>query len=111
MISFTSGSDIDIDAANSCWAALMGLRKPRSPSLAGRANILRSESLGDGFPVREGMNSDLMMFSRGKKWSPRSSMVRDKYDHSLDKPWVKAAKAACGCVVAIAESNLTSSHH
>ena len=51
------------------------------------------------------MNSDLMMFSRGKKWSPRSGMRRDKYDHLLDKPWVKAAKAACGCVVAIAESS------
>ena len=42
-----------------------GLHSPRPPNLAGSANKLRSASSGGGFPVREGMNSDLMMFSNG----------------------------------------------
>ena len=41
---------------------IAGLRKPRPPSLAGRAKSLRSVSLGGGFLVSVGMNSVLITF-------------------------------------------------
>ena len=77
-INFTRGSEINFEAEYSRLQFLAGLRRPKPPSLAGRAKSSRSESWGGGVPVRVGMNSDLMVFSRSSKWLLRLGWVRDK---------------------------------
>ena len=47
-----------------------GLRKPRPPNLAGNAKRSLLMSLGGGWPVRDEISMDLMMFLRVKKRCP-----------------------------------------
>ena len=77
-ISFTRGSDIILDGMHSDSQFAAGLRKPRPPSLAGRAKSSRSISLGGGFPVSVEMSSVLITFSRCWKWLLRCGRMQDK---------------------------------
>jgi len=87
------------------------LRKPRPLNLAGNAKRSLLRSLGGGWLVRDGMSLDLMMFSRVEKRCPTWGIVRERNNHLLESPWQKAAKAAWGCVVAIADSSFKSQPH
>ncbi len=73
----------------------------RPPSLAGRSNMAHSRSLGGGCPVRAGNRSDLNDSSNGRSRFDMFGCTRLRNVHLLDIPWVRAEKAACGCVLAI----------
>ena len=49
---------IVVEAKNSQSEFLEGIPISSPPSLAGKANSLRTNSLGGGLPVRAGMSSD-----------------------------------------------------
>ena len=67
-----------------------GLISPNPPSLTGRD----SRSLGSlehgGDPVRNGMNTLWMAFSKGWRRSLIPGMVLDRYVHQRESPWTKA---------------------
>ena len=80
----------------SVWDRSVGLIRAKPPRRAGRASKSRSESLGEGLPVRAGMKWNLRVSSRGWKRWPVDGMVRVRKVHLLTKPCVKAACAAWG---------------
>ena len=88
-----------------------GLCKPRPPNLAGNAKRSLLRSLGGGWPVRDGISLDLMMFLRIEKRCPTCGIVRERNNHLLECPWQKAAKVARGCVVSIADNSSKSQPH
>ena len=64
-----SGFVTDFEAGYSDSESFVGLTRPIPPNLEGRANRLRSRSLGGALPVRAGIRFDLIMSSRGcSKW-------------------------------------------
>ncbi len=61
-------------------------------------------------PVRAGRKTWCIASSRGCRMWLMSGMVRKKYVHRLVRPWVKAAYAAWGCVLAMVERQWTWTH-
>ena len=56
-----------VEASNSMADRLVGMVKPRPPSLGGKDRSSRSRSPGGALPVRDGMRFDLIMSSMGVK--------------------------------------------
>ena len=56
-----------IEAANSKADRLVGMVKPRPPSLGGKEKRSHSRSPGGALPVRGGIRFDLIMSSMGVK--------------------------------------------
>ena len=64
-MALTTGEVTSLDAEYSWSAVVVGLTRPRPPSLQGRASKALRSSFGAGLPVKAGMNFVLMMSSRG----------------------------------------------
>ena len=56
-----------VEASNSMADILVGMVKPRPPSLGGKDRSRRSRSPGGALPVRDGIRFDLIMSSMGVK--------------------------------------------
>ena len=67
-----------------------GLISPNPPSLTGRDSRSLVSLEPGGHPVRDGMNTWWMAFSKGWKRSLILGMVLDRYVHRLESPWTKA---------------------
>ena len=78
---------------------------PRPPSLAGRAKRKHSRSLGGGLPVSVGRSWERSR-SRDFIFWEMLGVVRLRYVHLLISPCVRAAKAACGWVLAISVNSI-----
>ena len=63
----TRGPHICLEAVYSMSEVATGLRKPSPPNLACSAKRSLLRSLGGGWPVRDGISLDLMIFSRVKR--------------------------------------------
>ena len=64
-----------IEASNSMADRLVGMVKPRPPSLGGKDKSSRSRSPGGALPVRDGIRFDLIMSSMGVKNLPMFGTV------------------------------------
>jgi len=83
VVSFTEASYLSSDVAT-------GFISPRPPSLTGRASRSLVTFEQGGRPVRAGMKTWWIAFSRGWKRSLIPGTVLDKYVHLLESPWTKA---------------------
>ena len=106
----TRGAVISFDALY-CVVRLDGLAIASPPRCTGSAMRSLSMSLKGFCPVRDGSIRCRMVSSSSWKRFSQSGMVLARYAHLLERPWQKAAYAACGWVVAIDERLLTSLIH
>ena len=86
-----------------CWWAVcvVGFVMPRPPRRTGKAMSSRSASLKAFWPVREGRKRCQIASSKGWKRSLMSTMVLARNIHLFMRPWVNAAHAAWGWVMAM----------
>ena len=67
MLRLYNGFVTVIEASNSMADRLVGMVKPRPPSLGGKDKRSHSRSPGGALPVRDGIRFDLIMSSMGVK--------------------------------------------
>ena len=94
MTAFLRGFIILVDSENSASAVDIGFVSAMPPSLAGRDKRCRRLTQGGDWPVSFGISLVLIFDSKGLSSFPISLMVRDRYVHLLERPWVNAAWAA-----------------
>ena len=94
MTAFLRGFVILVDAENSASAVDIGFVSAMPPSLAERDKRCRRLSQGGDWPVKFRISFVLIFDSKGSSRFPISLMVRDRYVHLLERPWVNAAWAA-----------------
>ena len=80
-----------VDAEDSTSAVDIGFISAMPPSLAGRDKRCCKLSQGGDWPVSFGISFILIIDSNGSSRFPTPLMVRNRYVHLLERPWVNAA--------------------
>ena len=80
-----------------------GLEIPRPPNLTGNEKSSRILSLGGPLPVMAGISFFRIHSSRGESRLAIDFVVRHRYIHLLERPFMRAEYAACGCDIAISD--------
>ena len=90
-----------VDPENSASAVDIGFVTAMPSSLARRDKRCHKLSQGGDWPVSFGISFILIINSNGSSRFPIPLMVRDRYVHLLERPWVNAAcmgsMRLCGC--------------
>ena len=107
----TSDAVILLEALYSEEQVSVGLVMLSPPRRAGRMKSSLSRELIDFLPVIAGRRRFRMESSRGCRALAMFGVVRVRWVHLLERPWVKAAYAAWGCDTAMVARCFTSSTH
>ena len=83
-----------------------GLEIPRPPNLTGNEKSSWILSLGGPLPVMAGISFFWIHSSRGESRLAIDFVVQHRHIHLLERPFMKAEYAACGCDIATSDKTL-----